>query len=116
MLADWLGHVDNNVGAFVGGLVVTDEAACHKVLGLPSELADVDSDVEGFVAAMAAACRARFAADYGLAIGPFPKSDATIDAPARFTLPWPRPTRSRRRKSRLACTRRCCTFTARSRR
>ena len=32
---------------------------------------------------MAAACRARFGADYGLAIGPFPKADAMVDTPRK---------------------------------
>ncbi len=90
MVADWLGHVekavDDAAGAFVGGLTVADEVACRNVLGMPADVARVDSDAEGFVRAMAAACRARFAADYGLALGPLPEAGATIDASRKVHL------------------------------
>jgi nicotinamide-nucleotide amidase len=86
MVADWLGHVDNAGGAYRGGLMVSDEATCRSALGIPGEVAGLDSGDEGFVRAMAAACRERFAADYGLAIGPFPNAGATADAPRKVQL------------------------------
>jgi nicotinamide-nucleotide amidase len=90
MVADWLGHVDNAGGAaadaFLGGLTVTDEAACRNVLGMPADVAGPDSEPEEFARAMAAACRARFAADYGLAIGPLPEAGVTVGAPRKVHL------------------------------
>ena len=86
LVAEWLGHVDNAAGAYRGGLVVSDEATCRSALGIPGDVAGPDSDAEGFVRAMAAACRERFAADHGLAIGPFPKAGATADAPRKVHL------------------------------
>jgi len=42
---------------------------------------DATEDVKDLVAAMAAACRARFGSDYALGIGPFPKSDPAAAEP-----------------------------------
>lgn len=82
-VADWLGHVDNAAGVYRGGLVVNDETACRSALGISADVAGCDSDAEGFVRTMAIACRARFAADYGLAIGPFPRSGLAADTPRK---------------------------------
>ena len=84
MLADWLGHVDNSAGAYLAGLVVADEAACRKMLDLPSDLVGADSDVERFVRAMAIACQERFGADDGLAVGPFPLTGMPTDTPRKL--------------------------------
>jgi nicotinamide-nucleotide amidase len=82
LLADWLGDVVDGQGFYLGGVVVRDEAAARKMLDLPGDTpgGSADGQRRGVVA-MASACRRRFAADYGLAVGPFPHFDPTARDP-----------------------------------
>ena len=120
MVADWLGHVekavDDAAGAFVGGLTVADEVACRNVLGMPADVARVDSDAEGFVRAMAAACRGGLPPTTAWRLARFLKLVRRSTRLARFISPWQLPTAHRPRKSPSACIRPCCTSIVRSRR
>jgi nicotinamide mononucleotide (NMN) deamidase PncC len=65
-------------GFYLGGIVVTGQAAAQGLLDLP---ADAVIGQERLAAAMASACRQRFGADYGLSVGPFPKFDPLTSDP-----------------------------------
>lgn len=81
LIADWLGAAADP-GPFLGGMVVASETGLLQVLDLPADLIARHGARSGEVAgAMAVACRERFAADYGLAIGPFPAFEATSPEP-----------------------------------
>ena len=74
LVADWLGVTACGDAVYRGGVIVSSETALERTLDVPScrtALHDPSSNSEVFAAA-ATACRDRFAADYGLAIGPFP--------------------------------------------
>jgi nicotinamide-nucleotide amidase len=79
LVAEWLGSIDAVSDAYRGGLVVTDQAALHKLdwLGSVGPNADAAASPE-MVSAMAIGCRQRFGVDFGLAVGPFP-SPASIE-------------------------------------
>jgi nicotinamide-nucleotide amidase len=95
LVADWLGATACGDAVYRGGVIVSSETALEQVFDLPTgkrgtrRQPDAQTrrhgDAENFsnlnakpglssdvLAAAASACRDRFAADYGLAIGPFP--------------------------------------------
>jgi nicotinamide-nucleotide amidase len=72
LVTDLLGGVEGAGGTFLGGVVAINEAACRKLLGIGDEVAGPARDAEEYVSAMATACRERFGADFGLAVGPLP--------------------------------------------
>ncbi len=75
LLSDWLSGADGSGEVFRGGIVV------HKLDGW-SRLSNQDThdnDVSRLVAAGAAHVRSSFAADLGLAVGPFPTDEAATD-------------------------------------
>lgn len=68
LVAHWLAKAAGTGGPYRGGLTAADEAAMSRLL-LPGELALPNSEAS-LVRAVAVACRERFHADFGLAIGP----------------------------------------------
>jgi nicotinamide-nucleotide amidase len=77
LVADWLGAVESQSSRhFAGGLVVSNAVAAERALHVATGLlAQSAQDPRSMVMAMASACRARFAADWAIAVGPFPKID-----------------------------------------
>jgi nicotinamide-nucleotide amidase len=74
-VAHWLTEVPESGAQFRGGIVVRDLESLRTALGVePNSDSGVLSSAEQdrMVGAMAEACRQRFAADYGLAVGPLP--------------------------------------------
>lgn len=95
LVADWLGDVAGAGASYLGGIVVAGPSAARRLLGLPADamslsFADCTAD-ERLAAEMASACRERLTADYGLAVGPFPKFDpaASEPEPVHFALASP---------------------------
>lgn len=82
LLADWLGSVPEADGSWRGGAVVRDALAAERSLGIaPEALAARVNAPATLVEAMARACRDRFGAHLGLAIGPFPPFLAEAEQP-----------------------------------
>jgi nicotinamide-nucleotide amidase len=76
LVAGWLGDVPEATGCYLGGLVVANEATLERLLDVPADLLARHSATSAeVVRAMAASCRRRFGADYGLAVGRFPEFD-----------------------------------------
>jgi nicotinamide-nucleotide amidase len=74
LVAVWLGATACGDAVYRGGVIVSSETVLERILDVPSRRTaefGPSSNSEVFAAA-ATACRGRFAADYGLAIGPFP--------------------------------------------
>jgi len=87
LLSKWLGGADPTAATFVGGVVVRSSDALRRALGIEQKLVEGrDPDGANTVAAMATACRERFAADYALATGPYPDEGHT--SPARIYFAW----------------------------
>jgi nicotinamide-nucleotide amidase len=85
MLADWLSEVAGADRCYLGGVVVAGDAALQRALSVPADLiAQYTARSSEVVRAMAAGCRSRFGADFGLATGRFPEPDPAA--------PEPRPT------------------------
>jgi nicotinamide-nucleotide amidase len=85
LLSRRLGAADPSSAVFVGGVVVRSGEALRRALGVEPKLIEGrDPDGAAMVAAMATACRERFAADYALAIGPFPAEGAASLARVHF--------------------------------
>jgi nicotinamide-nucleotide amidase len=92
MVADWLGQVPGADTCYRGGLVAPHSAAIVQLLGLEPELLARHSLASSEAAqAMAAACRNRFGADYGLAVSGFPEvaPEASEPKPVYFALAGP---------------------------
>jgi len=88
-VADRLGGVAEAEGFYLGGVVAGGLAALRRALDLPADLGERPAAAgPGLVTAMAEACRKRFAAALGLAVGPFPKFDpaAAEPKPLHFAL------------------------------
>jgi nicotinamide-nucleotide amidase len=99
LVADWLGGVVGAEGLYLGGIVVAGPAAARRLLDLPADVLPESPDRgtasaqsgaprpkgpdagQRLAAGMASACRQRFGADYGLAVGPFPKFDPAASEP-----------------------------------
>jgi nicotinamide-nucleotide amidase len=82
LIGDWLGDVAEAEGCYLGGMVVCGEAALRQALDVPAELIARHSATSGEVAgAMAARCRKRFGADYGLAVSRFPPLEPSAPEP-----------------------------------
>jgi len=82
LVADWFGAVADAAGYFLGGIVVSGDAAIRSALGVPENRIPVDSAGDGpLVEEMARRSRAMFAADLGLAVGRFPKFDPSRSDP-----------------------------------
>jgi len=82
LVADWLSGVSGAEGSFLGGLVLTRDAALTGLLGVEAELLAKHSARSPEVTQSAAvACRQRFSADYGLAVGRFPPFDRAAPEP-----------------------------------
>jgi nicotinamide-nucleotide amidase len=81
-VADWMGEVAEAQTGYLGGIIVTDEHGLTRAGGVPQKLLSRHSAISGEVArAMAAGCRERFGADYGLAVTPFPRFGPTVSEP-----------------------------------
>jgi nicotinamide-nucleotide amidase len=81
-VSDWLGDVPEREGYYLGGITISNEKALNRVLEIPDELIARHSAISAEVArAMAAACRQRFAAEFGLAVSRFPEFDPSRPAP-----------------------------------
>ncbi len=82
MIADWISEVAEAEGYYLGGMVVADETALERALSVPADLIARHSATSGeVVGSMAANCRQRFGADYGLAVSRFPQSDSSARGP-----------------------------------
>ncbi len=76
LVSNWLSEVGDAANVFLGSFVVRGETALTESLAVPQHVLEQHSAASREVAsAMAAACRERFRADFGLAIGPFPPGD-----------------------------------------
>lgn len=98
LVTGWLAAVAEGQGFFRGGLVVGDRASAEKSLGLAPDLVARHGPESVQVAeAMAVGARERFANDFGLAVGPFPKPDpqAAEPEPAALALAGPGGVKSR---------------------
>jgi len=87
LVAQWLDGVAGAEGFYRGGLVTADESVLQSVLEVPAGLLIDDSAEDGeLVRTMALGCRRRFAADYGLAIGRFPRPSADVASPPSVSI------------------------------
>lgn len=83
LLAQLLASADPTAAHYRGGLLVCSAEQLQRVMGVPPvPLYAGPETVESVARAMAAACRDRFTADYGLAVSPFPHGDrAALSTP-----------------------------------
>ena len=82
LVSQWLGDVVAGQGHYVGGVVVRNETALTAALEVPADLIGRHTATSAeVVQAMAAGCRRRFAADYGLAVSRFPSFDPAVAEP-----------------------------------
>lgn len=83
LVADWLGDVAEGVDYYLGGAIATSDAALTSALEVPTDLIARHTAASAEVAqAMAANCRRRFNADYGLAVSRFPEFDPSASKPS----------------------------------
>ena len=69
-IAHWLSSVPQSGGQFRGGIVIRDPKSLESLLAVSAEsTGDAPRDQERVVTEMAQSCRAKFNADYGLAVG-----------------------------------------------
>ncbi|HWB13370.1 MAG TPA: CinA family nicotinamide mononucleotide deamidase-related protein [Pirellulales bacterium] len=76
LMAHWLGGVPGSAGIFRGGLV---DAGVPGFADLLKSAPDQSGDM---AAALATACRERFDADYGLAVGRLPGEESEVESQA----------------------------------
>lgn len=94
LIADWLSAADRLGSVFRGGFVVRQAEVAARWLGSAAVSADpVTGDT---VCALANRARAEFAADYGIAVGPFPPPDSPVSEAGMvlMALATPRGTKS----------------------
>jgi len=84
LLAHWLHEAAGHEGRYLGGLVVGDEFAVRRIVGVSWRPADQGGDEEQFVREMAVTARQQTAAYYGLAVGPFPALQPAAADPPLF--------------------------------
>ncbi len=83
LVANCLGDTPGSAACFRGGLIVHDFQTLNGLLGIETNAQrGRPSDQRQLVAQMALAVSDRFASDYGLAVGPFPKGDPAASSPA----------------------------------
>lgn len=87
MVTSWLSDVVDYEKVLQGSTVLTNQLAIQGFLGQEPP----DSDV---IDCLAVACRERFSADYGLAIGPFPVADSPAGKPGNLRLALATPTKT----------------------
>ncbi len=79
--------IEGNEGNFVGGLVVPNQAALVRLLGVSPELVTEHTPVSAAVVeAMAEGCREHFGTDLGLAVSQFPTLAERGTTPQRLFL------------------------------
>ena len=82
-LAHWLGEADPRGNIVLGGMVLRHPRESRWLggegLGGPADF----SDDRQLVAWLAERCRQQFAADWGLALGPFPAADPNVGEPGK---------------------------------
>ncbi len=83
LIADWLSEAASG-DDFLGGFIVSSDAARHELLVSSGQLPVDRASIEETVAALARAARNRLAADYALATGELPVYDAATSTPPRF--------------------------------
>jgi nicotinamide-nucleotide amidase len=79
LVTSWLSDVPGYERVLRGSTVLTSDLAATSFLGAAPP-------AEDRVKALAMACRERFAADYGVAIGPFPQADSATSQPGNLQL------------------------------
>jgi nicotinamide-nucleotide amidase len=79
MLTGWLSEADPERRVYRGGVVLPDRRCASRVLETPDDGPAGEPSTASHVRQLADRCRARFATDYALAIGPFP---GPVDASA----------------------------------
>ncbi|MBN1908200.1 MAG: CinA family nicotinamide mononucleotide deamidase-related protein [Pirellulales bacterium] len=85
LVAHGLASADKSGRNFLGGLVVTNLAGLHSALGQSDEVLEAHPPTSReTAAAMAAACRARFGADYALSVGPLAEASSDGKVPPVF--------------------------------
>ncbi|HZZ72526.1 MAG TPA: CinA family nicotinamide mononucleotide deamidase-related protein [Pirellulales bacterium] len=73
LVAAWLGETPQSAAVYRGGVVLTSADCLNRLLDLAPDFVRGQSAAGPELAGeLARACRAQFAADFGLAIGPFP--------------------------------------------
>ncbi|MCR4413022.1 MAG: CinA family nicotinamide mononucleotide deamidase-related protein [Thermoguttaceae bacterium] len=86
-LAQWLGSADRDGRRYLGGTVLRSATSLPGALGLAPDLAEDPSPPrEALAQAMASAVRDHYRADYGLAVGPFPRFAPEAPTPDRVFL------------------------------
>ena len=89
LVAEWMSEVEEAAGCYLGGVVAGNHTALTRVLDVPAEPIERDTARSvDLVRRAAEACRVKFNADYGLAVGPFPQfaPDAAHPEPLRIAL------------------------------
>jgi nicotinamide-nucleotide amidase len=87
LIADWLGDLADGGDWFLGGLVLRSQDSMARLLGLDRTLMpDQSARSREASERMAAACRERLAADYSLAVGPFPAFAPQTSQPVHLAL------------------------------
>jgi nicotinamide-nucleotide amidase len=96
-IAHWISNVPKAAGRFWGGVVIQNQAALTKILGLNTAQGLSSTDEEVLVAAMAQACREKLGADYGLAVGKLPIVNLQDAEPPRlhFAVTGPKGTKAK---------------------
>lgn len=79
LVTSWLSDVPGYERVLRGSTVLTNDLAVTGFLGAEPPAEDV-------VKSLAVACRERFAADFGVAIGPFPEADNLTTHPGKLQL------------------------------
>ena len=87
MIDDWLSATSLAKDCFLGGIVVRNAAAWQRLFGA-NDGTSIVRDKSQATARMAKECRAKFAADFGLAVGELPPVDpqATEPPPLYFAV------------------------------
>jgi nicotinamide-nucleotide amidase len=82
LLASWLSEADPACAVYRGGSVVPDPSRLARMLATPrGEASATNLAPADLVRRLAATCRDDYQADYGLALGPFPRSDSATSEP-----------------------------------
>jgi nicotinamide-nucleotide amidase len=94
LLDNWLGDVPGAADWYAGGMVLPSAKSVDRFIQQTNvEAAQSETIVGGKLAkSLAITCRDQFAADLGLAIGPFPMFDSQAAEPEKFSVALATPT------------------------
>jgi nicotinamide-nucleotide amidase len=96
-IAHWLSNVPGSEACFLGGAVIQNATVLAELFGSEFAAKASAENQEQFVAAMAEAARAKFAADFGLAVGELPNVEGQADQPPllHFAVAGPKGTKAK---------------------